>query len=125
MSTKTRPKTKDKRYLSFNLNKVIRFKLTDQGLAIHRADWEEINSLSQGGLARLGPYQTPKVDDEGYTEEQMWKVMEIYGSAMGMGLGLPFDLTVLIAAEDLKPVKRVRVRVRARAQRKSPSILSL
>jgi hypothetical protein len=91
-------------HFTFNLNDVVRYKVTTRGLAIHRKNWDDLNAMAGGGLARISPYQPPTVDKEGWGEEQLWVLMREYGKGLGNGLDCPISMSVQIAAKDLAPV---------------------
>lgn len=93
-------------HFSFNLNDTIRFKLTPEGFKIHRLNWDRLDLTTGGILGEIYPYEPPKVDSEGFTEDQMWRVMREYGGSLYNGCNPPFELTVQIAFKDLFPVKR-------------------
>lgn len=110
MSIKT--KSKQKRYLAFNLNDNVRFMLTPEGFKIHKLNWEALNLKTRGGLAEAYPYEPPKVDSEGFSSDQMWHVMREWGGSLYNGCNPPFAMTFQIASSDLSPVKRAKGKVK-------------
>jgi len=79
--------------LHFNINHNVRVKLTKKGLAIHRAEHDEL-------MRRLpGParweYKEPN-DAEGWSQWQMWELMQTFGAHISMGGELPFSTEILI-----------------------------
>ena len=68
-----------------NLNSPIRVKLTDYGEYIYYHRFDECNKfIEQNGGVPLAPYY-PEKDDEGLTEFQLWKFIELYGPYIHMG----------------------------------------
>lgn len=71
--------------VKINLNEPIKFKLTDYGKDIYYHRFDEFNEfIKQHGGKPIEPTM-PKVDEEGYTEMQLWCFMNIYGKHMEMG----------------------------------------
>lgn len=67
-----------------NLNDVVKFKLTDHGKDIYFHQYDELNELLRTkGLKPLGN-RYPKVDEEGYTEMQLWQFIELFGNHIGI-----------------------------------------
>lgn len=62
--------------MKINLNDCIKVKLTDYGQQIYYNMWVEINKSI--GKNVIEPYYK-KVDDNGYSEFQLWDFMNIYG----------------------------------------------
>ena len=69
--------------VSINLNDWIKVKLTDFGKMIYYHQYDNINKFM--GKEFCKP-KLPKVDEDGYTEFQLWCFMELYGNHMGMTL---------------------------------------
>lgn len=71
--------------VKINLNERIKFKLTDYGKDIYYHQFDELNEfIKQHGGKPIEPTM-PEVDEEGYTEMQLWCFMNIYGKHMEMG----------------------------------------
>ena len=78
----------DKIHIPFNINEKIRLKLNDKGREIHRQHYEAISK-------RLSiEYTGPEVDADGWSEMQLWEVMELFGPHIHMGCVVPFEATV-------------------------------
>lgn len=86
------------RYKELNLNSYVKVKLMDRGKDIYYHQYDEINAKA-GGIW-IKPTM-PQVDEDGYTEMQLWEFMRLYGSYMVMGINAPCSLNVLIKEEDL------------------------
>lgn len=67
-----------------NLNDVIRVKLTDFGKDIYYHQFDDLNSWIRSNGGKPIERMYPKVDDEGYSEFQLWKFMKLYGTYMEM-----------------------------------------
>lgn len=76
----------------FNINDQVRVKLTEAGLALLRAQHEQMNIEWR----RNDPFVPPKVDADGWTEYQLWDLMFTFGQEMHMGnFGrMPFETTI-------------------------------
>lgn len=90
-------------HFTLNINSIVRYKPTARGLEIHRRNWEDLNNMAGGALARISPYRPPQVDEEGYAAEELWCVMREYGAGMGNGLSVPIKTDIQIDARDLFP----------------------
>ena len=58
-----------------NLNDRIKVKLNERGKDIYFHQYDKFVGISQ---------TMPKVDENGYTEFQIWRFMELYGEHIGM-----------------------------------------
>lgn len=65
-----------------NLNDHIKFKLNDRGKDIYYHRFDELNK--RAGKIVCEP-RFPEVDENGFTEFQLWHFIEIYGPHIGMG----------------------------------------
>lgn len=85
-----------KSMVTINLNEIVKVKLTDRGKDIFYHQLDEVNELiKRRGGKPLEPHM-PKVDADGYTDFQLWRLMQLYGPHIGMGLPLPFDLNNIV-----------------------------
>ena len=85
--------------LKFNINEHVKVKLTEKGRDIyfHRYD----NWLNQYPTAAYVPIATyPEVDEDGYTEIQLWHLMEIFGPSLYNGCIVPFEENNIYFDED-------------------------
>lgn len=69
-----------------NLNEVVKFKLSDHGKDIFYHQYDSINEYMKTHGGRIIEPSMPKVDEDGYTEMQLWVFMELYGKHMGNGM---------------------------------------
>jgi hypothetical protein len=70
-----------------NINDVVRVRLTKHGLFL-------LESL-HNGTDDIDEYAPPDIDEEGYTEFQLWELMATFGSYMYAGCHLPFETNIL------------------------------
>ena len=83
-----------KEYQNFNINDFVKVKLTEKGKYIYYHQFDDINqNIQKIGGKPLNPIEL-KYDDEGYTEFQMWHLMEIFGKYLFNGCNIPFETTV-------------------------------
>lgn len=84
---------------SLNMNYSVKVKLNDKGKDIYYHRYDKYNR------PELFTPRFPKVDKDGFSEFQLWHLMEIYGEYMKMGCETPFeDLCLYIEEDDLKDV---------------------
>lgn len=84
----------------FNANHAVKVKLTSEGLAELKRQHEELNDYYNG---RFGEFTLPKTDEEGYSEFQLWDLMNRLGWMMKMGTSIPFQTDMIfLGGEPLK-----------------------
>ena len=69
------------KWKAFNLNETVRVKLTPLGRTLHQDRW---NALFKDVLDRF-PYMPVKEDKDGYSEWQLWDLMDCMASTLHMG----------------------------------------
>lgn len=69
--------------ISINLNETIKVKLTDHGKDIFYHRFDKFNKEIGTEFIKPG---YPMIDEDGYTEFQLWHFMSIYGRHIGMCL---------------------------------------
>ena len=73
---------------AFNINSHVWVKLTDKGRAIHKQKWEQVH-------ASLGwDYRPVEEDADGWSEWQLWCLMELFGEHCHNGMNIPFETTI-------------------------------
>lgn len=72
----------------FNINKMVKVKLTSKGKEIHKQRYDKYNHSIE--------YTPPKEDENGYSDFQMWELMNIFGEHTSIGLDQCFEATILI-----------------------------
>lgn len=73
--------------MKFNVNDSVKVKLTEAGLEELRRQHDELYKR----VPLVGQYRAPKVDAEGYSEFQLWYLMQHFGHLFHLGAYLPFD----------------------------------
>lgn len=71
-----------------NLNEKVKVRLTDHGKDIYYHRYDNLyERLTRSGRLTAKPFEPsyPKVDEDGYTEFQLWEFIELYGPHIGMG----------------------------------------
>ena len=82
--------------MTINLNEFVKVKLNNYGKVIYCHQHDELNEfIKSKGCKPLEPL-LPKVDEDGYTEFQLWELMKLYGPHIGMGLPTPFEMNVVV-----------------------------
>ena len=77
--------------MKFNINEKVRVKLTEHGRALHREDHKKL----WAHLEQKAPkYTPPKEDAEGWSEWQLWELMQNFGSHIGLGFRTPFETEI-------------------------------
>ena len=69
--------------IRINLNEPIKVKLTDWGKEIYYHQYDRTNQIAGREICKP---KFPKEDENGYTEFQLWRFIELYGEHMGMTL---------------------------------------
>lgn len=77
--------------MKYNVNNKVRVKLTEMGRAIHRSQHDDLIAQVPGLTMRYTP---PKEDAEGWSEWQMWHLMETFGPHICMGCEPPFETEI-------------------------------
>ena len=75
--------------LKFNVNDIVRVKLTQVGLNIIRKKEDCYRHLKISGIKR-------KKDKEGYTKFQLWELMSLFGDHLYNGCDVPFNPEIKI-----------------------------
>lgn len=83
--------------MRFNINEIVRVKLTDHGRAVHAADhamfWA---SLASSKGIKTPEYQPPKEDADGWSKWQLWDLMGTFGAHTGLCRVPCFETTIEI-----------------------------
>lgn len=76
--------------VKFNINDHVKVKLTEKGRDIyyHRYD-DWFGQFPNSDYVPIASY--PEVDEDGYTEIQLWHLMEIFGPYLYNGCNVPFE----------------------------------
>lgn len=81
----------------FNINDYVRVKLTDHGRDVHYRNHMRMLEGHTLKVQRSMPYRAPKEDDNGWSEWQLWRLMQEFGgNETGMGRAILFDAEIEI-----------------------------
>ena len=81
-------------WIDFNINDYVKVKLTEKGKYIYDHRYDETNiELLKREITPIVPIKL-EYDEEGYTEFQLWHLMEIYGKYLFNGCDIPFETTI-------------------------------
>ena len=69
--------------IRINLNESIKIKLTDWGKEIYYHQYDRTNQIAGREICKP---MFPREDENGYTEFQLWRFIELYGAHIGMTL---------------------------------------
>jgi hypothetical protein len=90
--------------VKFNINDTVRVRLTDHGRAVLRDGWQSTTDTyfaTPEQLAIRGEYKPPKEDAHGWSEWQLWALMEAFGEHTGLGCRLAFETEIEISRAEL------------------------
>jgi len=102
--------------VKFNINDTVRVRLTDYGRAVLREDWQSTTNIyyaSQERRAIRGEYKPPKEDAHGWSEWQLWALMEAFGEHTGHGCRLSFETEIEISSAEVERLTAELARLRA------------
>lgn len=88
-----------------NLNSTVKVKLNDRGKDIYYHRFDDLNRfIKSRGAKPLDP-RYPVVDEDGFSEFQLWSFMHLYGEYMMVGApNITEDLNIYINDEDLDDI---------------------
>lgn len=98
--------------ISVNLNDIVRVKFTEHGKDIYYHQWDDMNKWAEERGLAASKYLTPeypKVDENGFTEIQLWHFMEIYGSHLYNGCKAVIEDNCLYLDETGDDFKKYRL----------------
>lgn len=75
-----------------NINNTVWVKLTDIGRDIYFHQYDELNRLARRII--MEPKYPTEID--GYFEEQLWCLFEIFGPHINMGTEMPFEMEIYL-----------------------------
>ena len=92
--------------MQFNINEIVRVRLTDHGRAMHKADhkifWDSVGVL-------ISPsYVPPKEDENGWSEWQLWSLMQSFGNHLSLGGKNCFETTIEIFEPKKEPTAKFK-----------------
>ncbi len=86
-------------WVPFNINHTVRVKLTERGRLEHRKNHDEIAASFPNSKITYSP---PAEDADGWSEWQLWDLMQHFGEITGMGSALCFETFIEFAVEESK-----------------------
>ena len=90
-----------KEYKTFNINEIIKVKLTQKGKLIYLEHQIEIQKKFNRDGIKIDVPLSIEVDSEGFSSFQLWKFMEIFGSHMYCGAEPVIEGHILYLSEEL------------------------
>ena len=90
----------------FSTNNFVKVKLTIEGLRLLEISYYEmLNRMTPESAKLFGPFQAPEVDENGYSEFQLWELMYAFGPYMCNLSNQPFESDILIDELELEDVE--------------------
>ena len=90
-----------KEYKTFNINEIVKVKLTQKGKLIYSEYQIEIQKRFNRNGIKINVPLSIEVDSEGFSSFQLWKFMEIFGSHMYCGAEPVIEEPILYLPEEL------------------------
>ena len=90
-----------KEYKTFNINDIIKVKLTQKGKLIYLEYQIEIQKRFDRDGIKIEVPLNIEVDSEGFSSFQLWRFMEIFGSRMYCGAERVIEGPILYLPEEL------------------------
>ena len=78
-------KINDKEYKTFNINEIVKVKLTQKGKLVYLEHQIETQKRFDRDRIKIDVPLNVEVDSEGFSSFQLWRFMEIFGSHMYCG----------------------------------------
>ncbi len=79
-------------YTTFNINENVAVRLTDYGREVHKENHETFWK----GIGKEMEYHPPVEDENGWSQWQLWSLMQKFGPCIYMGRPMPFETTIRI-----------------------------
>ena len=102
--------------MKFNINDTVRVRLTDYGRAVLRDDWQSTTNIYYARpeqRAIRGEYKPPKEDENGWSEWQLWALMEAFGEHTGNGCRLSFETEIEIVGAEVAKAEVAALKAQA------------
>jgi len=81
--------------MKININQFVKVKLNEYGLFILEEQHKQLREI----VPSLGDFKKPEVDENGFTEFQLWYLMRTFGPYINLGSTPPFEITIIIEEE--------------------------
>lgn len=78
--------------LKININEKVRVRLTEYGKQCLAENYAKLSMASGAPLSM----PNPKLDADGWTEWQLWRLMQEFGQHIAMGLPVPFEANEML-----------------------------
>lgn len=91
----------NKNNYKFNINDIIKVKLTDLGYQVLVDDWNWMIDIIPNWKKRDIQFFKDGEDKDGYISFQLWKFMQKFGSVTKMGMKDYYSSDIIIQGEDL------------------------
>ena len=98
-------KINGKEYKTFNINEIVKVKLTQKGKIIYLEYQIEIQKRFNRDGIKIDVPLNVEVNNEGFSSFQLWRFMEIFGSHMYCGAEPVIEGPILYLPEELLHVK--------------------
>jgi repressor LexA len=93
-------------YADINLNDVVRVKLNQRGLDILKAKHEELAKFVRERKGKFHDWSPPRTDSEGWSEHQLWCLMQDFGPHIRLGGEAPFETMIQVKARPSSSCER-------------------
>ena len=90
-----------KEYKTFNINEIVKVKLTQKGKLIYSEHQIEIQKRFNRDKIKIDLPLNAKIDNEGFSSFQLWRFMEIFGSHIYCGAEPIIEECILYLPEEL------------------------
>jgi hypothetical protein len=103
--------------VKLNINDTVRVRLTDYGRAVLRDDWQSTTNIYYARPEQReirGEYKPPKEDENGWSEWQLWALMEAFGEHTGNGCRLSFETAIEIVGSEVAKAEAEVAALKAR-----------
>lgn len=75
-----------------NINETVQVKLTFEGIRILKERHEDLRHR----VPSISEWRVPRTDKDGWSEFQLWSLMQIFGPHITMGGPNPFETTIQV-----------------------------
>ena len=84
--------------MKFNINGYVKVRLTPNGKAILRQNYDRDTALIDPEY--VVPFALPAEDGNGWSTWQLWVLMETFGPSISIGMNPPFETYIEIVTRD-------------------------
>ena len=76
--------------MKINVNDYVKIKLTEAGRSELKKQYRELEKE----YSIVGHIGMPKEDEDGWSKWQLWRVMQVFGSTLHLGMNEPFEAEI-------------------------------